>query len=547
MKKGGRVGVLLPKGLDVPVSFHGVFAAGGVLVPIDPKSPVEQVIRILRATGATHLVSAPEKRGVVRQVLASCPDLAHVIGLEADGEGAVPHVPWTTVDDEADGPSPSVGVIELDPAYILHTSGSTGIPKLILHTHYTAMSFVEWAVAEYGLTSDDRLSNHSSHHTCFATFDFYAAARAGAATVILTPAALMLPASLSAVLEAERVSVWYSVPTALVQLSLRGDLESRDLGAIRWVLFAGETFPGKHLRRIMQQLPAARFSHVYGSTEVNVCTYYHLPEASALSGTLSIGRACSTDGTMVVDGDLQPVADGEVGELLVRGSTVMAGYWNEPDRNRQVLVRRPAVGPLEDVYFRTGDRVRMLEDGNLAFVARGDRQVKVRGHRVELEEVEAALLSLAPVEEAAVFTVPDGEGSSAIRAAVVAGADDITERDLLASLKKVPRAARRSRRNRLAHVVPADADGQGGSQRPAGEPGGRGGGRWRVANTPASMSPRSSTASSTSSGANCSSPTSRSGQTTTSSPATCWIRSASCGSRRSSATSSGCTSSPERS
>jgi acyl-coenzyme A synthetase/AMP-(fatty) acid ligase len=127
-----------------------------------------------------------------------------------------------------------------------------------------------------------------------------------------------------------------------------------------------------------------------------------------------------------------------VGELLVRGSTVMSGYWGEAERNRGVLVRRPAAGELDEVYFRTGDRVRALEDGTLTFVARADRQVKVRGHRVELEEVEAALLSLAPVEEAAVFTVPDGEGSSAIRAAVVVGAGDPpAPREIRADLGKV--------------------------------------------------------------------------------------------------------------
>ena len=439
LARRGRVGVLLGKGLDVPVSFYGVLAAGGVLVPIDPKSPIEQVVRILQATAATHLVSEPDKREVVRKALAACPELGQVIGLEADDELTVPCVPWSTVTDEASDRPPAVHVIDLDPAYILHTSGSTGIPKLILHTHYSAMSFVEWAVAEYRLTPDDRLSNHSSHHTCFATFDYYAAARAGATTVILTPAALMLPASLSAVLEQERVSVWYSVPTALVQLSLRGDLASRDLQAIRWVLFAGETFPGKHLRRIMEQLPHARFSHVYGSTEVNVCTCYHLPEAGPLAGPLSIGTACSTSSTVVVNGDLAPVPDGEVGELLVRGSTVMAGYWNDADRNRQILIRLPFAGELDDVHFRTGDRVRVLEDGTLAFVARDDRQVKVRGHRVELEEVEVALLSLAAVEEAAVFTVPDQEGSSSIRAAVVVGGggEGASPREIAASLRTI--------------------------------------------------------------------------------------------------------------
>jgi amino acid adenylation domain-containing protein len=442
-----RVAVLLAKGVDVPVAFYGALAAGGVLVPIDPKSPLEQVVRILRATGATHLVSEPDRRDRVVSAAAGCPELAHVVGLEPEDGTRFERLSWTTVDEEASDNFPDVDVIELDPAYVLHTSGSTGIPKLIQHTHRSAMSFVDWAVGEYALTKDDRLTNHSSHHTCFATFDFYAAARAGATTIILTPAAMMMPASLAALLEKERVSVWYSVPTALVQLALRGDLDSRDLSAIRWVLFAGETFPEKHLRRLMGQLPGARFSHVYGSTETNVCTYYHLPRSSELESPLPIGKACSNASTLVVDDALEPVRDGEEGELLVRGSTVMSGYWGEPARNRDVLVRRPSAGELDEVYFRTGDRVRVNEDGNLAFVARADLQVKVRGHRVELEEVEAALLSLESVEAAAAFVVPDGEGSSALRAAVVVDrADAPSAGELTARLRTIL----------PAHAVPAE-------------------------------------------------------------------------------------------
>ncbi len=453
LKRRDRVAVLLSKSLEVPVAFYGVLASGGILVPIDPKSPAEQVARILRATGARHLVTEPRKGRLVRDALTGCPEVTHVIGLEPVPVSDAPPfrcLPWTTVLEEACDRPPTVPILELDPAYVLHTSGSTGIPKLIQHTHHSAMSFVEWAVAEYSLTSEDRLSNHSSHHTCFATFDYYAAAGAGATTVLLTPAAMMMPASLAALLEEERVSVWYSVPTALVQLSLRGALEARDLRSIRWVLFAGETFPEKHLRRITGQLPGARFSHVYGSTEVNVCTYYHLPEAGDLASPLPIGRACSTCETLVVDDELRPVPDGDTGELLVRGSTLMSGYWGDPERNRQVLVRRPAAGGFGDLYFRTGDRVRIQDDGNLSFVARADLQIKVRGFRVELEEVEAALLSLDEVEEAAAFAVPDDEGSCALRAAVVvrprSASPPATQNEILAGLKKIL----------PLHCVPAD-------------------------------------------------------------------------------------------
>jgi amino acid adenylation domain-containing protein len=421
LQREERVPVLLGKGLDVPVGLYGVLASGGVLVPIDPKSPLEQVIRILRATGANRLVTEPDKLSVVREALAACPEVSHVVGLDDDDGVESDCIPWTTVSEQDSDVSPDVGVADSDPAYILHTSGSTGVPKLILHTHDSAMSFLEWAVAEYSLTPDDCLSNHSSHHTCFATFDYYAAAHAGATTVILTPASMMMPASLSALLEQERVSVWYSVPTALVHLSLRGDLEKRDLSSLRWVLFAGESFPETHLRRIMRQLPGASFSHVYGSTETNVCAYYHMPDEGEPRIPVPIGKACPNSVFRVTDDDLCTVPRGEVGELLVHGSTVMAGYWNDPDLNRRVFVQLPSEGGPEEAYFRTGDLIRALDDGNLTFVARADLQVKVRGHRVELEAIEQTLLSLEPIEEAAAYVVLDREGSLSIRAAVVVG------------------------------------------------------------------------------------------------------------------------------
>lgn len=436
LRRGDRVAVLLNKSLEVPVSFYGVLAAAGALVPIDPRSPADRVAQILRATQATHFISETKKAKIVHEAVQGCPEVEHLIGLEAGSDTDYQSHSWETVLALASDRGPEVRITELDSSYVLHTSGSTGMPKLIQHTHRSAMSFVDWAVDEYALTAEDRLSNHSSHHTCFATFDYYAAAAAGATTVILTPSMLMMPASLAALVEDEQISVWYSVPAALIQLSLRGNLESQNLESLRWILFAGETIPEKHLRQLIAQIPSARFSHVYGSTEVNVCTYYHLPEDGDFVVPLPIGRACSNATVEVAGDDLRTLNPGEVGEFLVCGSTVMSGYWGDPERNREVLVHRPTAGGTEGVFFRTGDRGRLLEDGNLAFVTRADLQVKVRGHRVELEEVETALLSLDLVEEAVAFTVPDGEGSSSLRAAVVAPrAAESLDREIRAQLK----------------------------------------------------------------------------------------------------------------
>ena len=215
--------------------------------------------------------------------------------------------------------------------------------------------------------------------------------------------------------------MWYSVPAALVQLSLRGDLDERDLRTLRWVLFAGETFPagtcgasGSSSRRHASATSMARRKST--SAPSTICLRAPFPTVA-----LPIGRACCDAGTLVADAGMQPVPDGEIGDLFVRGSTVMSGYWNDPDRNHQVLVRRPGDAAMMACTSAPATGRDVLPDGNLAFGARADRQVKIRGHRVELDEIESALLSLAAVDEAAVFTVPDGEGSSALHAAVVAG------------------------------------------------------------------------------------------------------------------------------
>ena len=147
--RGDRVAVLLGKSLDVPAAFYGVLAAGAALVPIDPKSPVEQIARILHATGATRLVTEPGRRKTVAKLHAGNLEISHVIGLEPGDVVSVDSTPWSAVDDIASNDPPAVDVGGLDTSYILHTSGSTGEPKLIRHTHASALAFVKWAAEEY--------------------------------------------------------------------------------------------------------------------------------------------------------------------------------------------------------------------------------------------------------------------------------------------------------------------------------------------------------------------------------------------------------------
>jgi acyl-coenzyme A synthetase/AMP-(fatty) acid ligase len=289
-----------------------------------------------------------------------------------------------------------------------------------MHTHRSGLSFAEWGASTYGLTHEDRLSNHAPLHFDLSTFDFFAGSIAGATTVIVPEAFTKFPANMARFIEGEKITVWYSVPFALIQLMQHGNIPSLHLDALRWILFAGEVFPTKHLRELMSMLPNVRFSNLYGPTETNACTYYHVTKVPEdLNETIPIGVPCENVEDLVLDPDDRPVGPGQLGELVIRGGVVMKGYWGQPEKNQSAFYRRHAFDQFEDLFYRTGDLVRLDREGNYHYFGRKDRQIKTRGYRVELDEVEVALLAHAGVEEAAVYTLPDGEGSNLIGASVV--------------------------------------------------------------------------------------------------------------------------------
>lgn len=430
VQRGDRVGIYMNKGLESAVALYGIMKAGAAYVPLDPFAPAGRLSFVIQNCGIRWLVSSDLKRDGLAE-MAEQTELQVIIGLAAPAGLPLRTLSWDEVATAPDTP-PNISLTEQDLAYILYTSGSTGDPKGIMHTHRSGLTFAEWGVDTYGLHGGDRLSNHAPLHFDLSTFDFFAGALAGATTVIIPEALTKFPVNLARLIQNEQITVWYSVPYALIQLLLNGAMERHDLTSLRWVLFAGEPFPTKHLRPLMDRLPQARFSNLYGPTETNVCTFYHvtpLPEGS--DEPIPIGEPCTNVEALVVDGDVQPVAPGEVGELLIRSPLVMRGYWGRPDLSTKGFYVRQRFADSGDVFYRTGDLVSLEPDGNYRYLGRKDRQIKTRGYRVELDEIEVALLSHPAVEEAAVYPVPDGDGSNLIAAAVTARAGATVEVDTL--------------------------------------------------------------------------------------------------------------------
>lgn len=420
-----RVGVFMPRCLESPLAVYGILKAGAAFVPLDPHLPVDALRRLIVDCDIRCLVAhAGAARGLGKTLIKLLQSgdfggLRTVVGIEISEDfGAVRNRPWQ--DLEAYDRPPDVRMLGEDLAYIMYSSGSTGRPKGIQHSHRSGLSYARLSVDTYGVTADDRIGNHSPLHFDMSTFGYFSAPLAGATTVLIPEAYTKLTASLSQLMEKERLSIWYSVPLALIQLLDRGVLDDRDLGSLRWILFGGEPFSKKHLYRLMDAWPGARFSNVYGPAEVNQCTYFHVPrpldpaaaaEDPERNGSpVPIGRIWPDTESRVLDSDDRPVADGEVGELVVRSSTMMLGYWGRPDLNARAFYREETAGGTPDVFYRTGDLVRRDDDGELVFLGRKDRQVKIRGYRLELDDIERTLTAHGSVREAAVFPVRiDGE------------------------------------------------------------------------------------------------------------------------------------------
>jgi len=352
---GDRVAVLAARSAAATVAFHGVLGAGAVCVPVHAGSPPARVAKILELTGAELLLHD---------------------GSHARTAAKLPQVTKRLLDDLKGDALRAPTSAQL--AYVLTTSGSTGAPKGVAYDHAAATVFPRWAREELALAPGDRVAALAPLAFDLATFDLFAVLSAGATVCVPPHEALLFPAALAEWFACERIDVAYAVPSLWTRLTAAG----ADLTSLRAAIFAGEVYPIPELRALARAAPEARLLNFYGPTETNVCTAHevHRPIPDE---PLPIGRLLPG-----FEARLEHEVEG-VGELVVSGPGVMAGYWPPQGRART---------------HATGDYVSLGPEG-FRFHGRRDRMVKLRGHRVELGEVEHAL---APhVSEVAVIV--DGE------------------------------------------------------------------------------------------------------------------------------------------
>ena len=415
--RGDRVIIFADNTIETVVSFWAVLKANAVVCIVNPLTKREKLGYLLNDCQPSALISDRHLYPTFKEPVQACQSLRRVIvsGPIEDTElVALPHaVRWDAARPvHADAPPPRI-CIDIDLAAIVYTSGSTGDPKGVMLTHRNMMTACTSIASYLELREEDVILNVLPLAFDYGLYQMIMAFRAGARLVL--ERSFAFPARVLLSIANERVTGLPGVSTLFAMLSGLKSIKEHDLGSIRYVTNTGAALPLKHIRMLQDIFPAARIYSMYGLTECKRCTY--LPPKDIDRKPLSVGIAIPNTEMWIVDENDRRVGPGVVGQLVVRGATVMRGYWGKPEATARKL--KPGPLPGEQVLY-TGDYCRMDEEGYLYFIGRSDEIIKSRGEKVAPKEVESALMDIPGVREAAVIGVPDELLGEAVKAFVVA-------------------------------------------------------------------------------------------------------------------------------
>lgn len=397
ISENDRVGLQLPKSADAVAAIFALWALGAAYVPIDADAPAARALYALRNCNTRAVIGSSKGNDRLRSADA---------GL-GPGQQVGTQALIIAFFDPVPGIQPEKHYPE-NLACILYTSGSTGYPKGVMLTHSNLASFVDWAISRFTLVPGEVLSSLAPLHFDLSVFDIFAGLGSGATVALFSAAVGRNPQLLADKLAGYRVTGVYATPT-LLQLLLRyGKLTALDYAGPVRLLYAGEPFPPTALNELRRLWPDAEVFNLYGPTETNVVTAYRV-ERGFSGNAIPIGTDCPYAETRLFSAGFLAHEPGAEGELWVSGPSVAAGYVGEDTGNAFVESEGRR-------WYKTGDLVRVDEQGNYVFLGRSDRMIKRNGYRIEPAEIETCLSGHPAVAAAAVINIWGKKGRSKLLA-----------------------------------------------------------------------------------------------------------------------------------
>ncbi len=422
----GVVALLASRSIAAYGGILGILGSGRGYCPLNPKFPLERTLVMLKASGCKTLIVGEECAATLESLLPHLEKPLTVIvpdpGWQPNGGSPVAHR-VVLAHELAKVADPSDPTVRGDAtAYLLFTSGSTGVPKGVAVSQSNAVAYMEYAAKRFGFHSGDRCSQNFDLTFDLSVHDLFTCWDAGATLCPYTEQTLT-PATL---VEEKELTCWFSVPSVAMFASKVGLLQPGAFPTLRWSLFCGEALSASLAEAWQQAANNSILENLYGPTEATIAiTWYRwnseTSPAECVRGLVPIGWPFDGQQVCAVSENLEPVPTGESGELCLGGSQVTRGYLNDPEKTAKSFVRLAHTG--DKIWYRTGDLVRQDERGCLFYLGRRDFQVKISGYRVELQEIDLVLRQAAKTELAVAIPWPLSEGSASGIVGVVSGSD----------------------------------------------------------------------------------------------------------------------------
>ena len=437
--RGDRVCLLMSKSPSAIVAILGILKADCIYVPLDLASPAPRLSHMIASAEPRCILATGPAASLLDDLWANAgpsrPTALGWMGSEkvAAGRHFSPDFSREDCDGYAAKPLDYLNGPH-DTAYVLFTSGSTGLPKGVPITHSNVAHFVSWATRYFDINPSDRISGHPPLHFDLSVFDIFGTFAAGAQLHLVPPDLNLLPNRLAHFISASDLTQWFSVPSLLTYMAKFDVVPLNGFPTLKRLLWCGEVLPTPVLMYWMKRLPSASFTNLYGPTEATIASsYYTVPTCpDDPTAPIPIGTACEGEELFVLDERLQPVKPGEVGDLYIGGVGLSPGYWRDPETTHAAFLPNPNGADPSDRIYKTGDLAKFGEEGLAYFLGRADSQIKSRGYRIELGEIETHLHALPRLKESAVVAIAtDGfEGATICCAYVPAPGADVTPADL---------------------------------------------------------------------------------------------------------------------